>query len=144
MQCRELVRLKQALRSASVSERKVCRESRLDDGHLVHRRHGVAHAGIYRGVHKPRRSLLVHRLQNERLRDSAQDRLLLRLERDDGLRHPACVDDVSSQAISCGDVRCDLQGGYAERAQRDRADDDAMNVCKKRGARICRILNASE
>ena len=111
MHCRELVRLKQALRSASVSERKFCRLSRLDDGHLVHRRHGVAHAGIYRGVHKPHHCLLVHGLQNERLRDSAQDRLLLRLERDDGLRHPACVDDVSSQAILCGNVRCDLQGG---------------------------------
>jgi hypothetical protein len=114
MHCRELIGLKQALRSASVPERKVCRLSRLDHGHLMHRRDGVAHAGVHRRVHKPRHGLLVHRLQNERLRDGAQDRLLLRLEGDDGLGYPACVDDAPPLAVSCGDIRCDLQRGYAE------------------------------
>jgi hypothetical protein len=114
MHYRELIGLKQALRSASVPERKVCCLSRLDHDHLVHRRDGVAHAGIYRRVHKPRHGLLVHRLQNERLRDGTQNRLLLRLEGDDGLGYPACVDNVPPLAVSCSDIGCDLQRGYAE------------------------------
>jgi len=104
MHCGELIRLEQALCSATVSKRKVCRLGRPNHSHLVHRRNGVAHAGVYRGVHEPLDGLLVHGLQDERLRDGAQDRLLLRLEGYDGLGHPARVNDVPSLAVSRRDV----------------------------------------
>lgn len=144
MHCGELVRLEQALRSASVSEGKVRRLGRPNHRHLVHRRNGVAHARVNRGVHEPLDGLLVHRLQDERLRDGAQDRLLLRLEGDDGLGCPIRVDDLPPLAVSRRDVRRDLQGGDAERAQRDRADGNAVYFGEKGGAGIGRFLGASE
>ena len=110
----------------------------------MHRRNGVAHARVYRRVHEPLDGLLVHRLQDERLRDSAQDRLLLRLEGDDGFGYPARVYDVPSLAVPCRDVRRNLQGGDAERAQRDRADSDAIDFGKKGGAGVGGFLEASE
>lgn len=109
----------------------------------MHRRNGVAHTRVYRRVHEPLDGLLVHRLQDERLRDSAQDRLLLRLEGDDGFRYPARVDDVPSLAVPCRDVRRDLQGGDAERAQRDRADCNAVDFGEKGGAGVGGSLDAS-
>ena len=78
----------------------------------------------------------MHGLQDERLRDGAQDRLLLRLEGDDGLGCPARVDDLPSLAVSRRDVRRDLQGGDAERAQRDRADRNAIYFGEKGRAGI--------
>jgi hypothetical protein len=102
---------------ASVPARKLCYLNCLDHAHVMHRNHGVAHAGIYCGVYKPCQGLLVHCLQNEPLRDGAQDQLLLCLEGDDEFGCPTCVDDVPSLAVSCGHVGCDLQGGFAEQAE---------------------------
>lgn len=144
MHCGELVRLEQALRSASVSECEICRQGRPNHSHLVHRRNGVAYARVCRGVHEPLDGLLVHRLQDERLRDGAQDRLLLRLEGDDGFGYPARVDDAPSLAVSCRDVRRDLQAGDAERAQRDRADSDAVDFGEKGGTEVGGFPDASE
>ena len=110
----------------------------------MHRRNGVAHARVYRRVHEPLDGLLVHRLQDNRLRDSAQDRLLLRLEGDDGFGYPARVDDVPSLAVSRRDIRRNLQGGDAERAQRDRADSNAVDLGEKGGAGVGGFLDASE
>jgi hypothetical protein len=144
MHCGELVRLEQALCSATVAKRKVCRLRRPNHSNLVHGRNGMAHARVYRGVHEPLDGLLVHSLQDERLRNGTQDRLLLCLEGDDGLGYPARVNDVPSLAVSCRDVRCDLQGRDAERAQRDRADGNAVDFGKKGGAGVGGFFYASE
>ena len=105
----ELVCFKEALRSAPVPKREVCRLSGLDHRRLMHCRNGMAHTWVQSWVHEPCDGLLVHRLQNEGLRDCGQDRLLLCLEGDDRLGYPTRINDMSSQAVARSNVRCNLQ-----------------------------------
>ena len=104
----------------------------------------MAYTRIQRRIHKPRDGLPVHRLQNERLRYCRQNRLLLSLEGDDGLEYTLRINDMSSQAVACGDVRCDLQGRYAKGAQCDRSYGDTVDVRGYGRAGINRLFNASE
>ena len=144
MHCRELVRIKEALCSASVPKYKIGYLSRLNRRHFPHRRNSMPHTRIQLRVHEPRDGLLMHRLQNERLRNRSQNRLLLSLEGNDGLEYTLRINDMSSQAVACGDVRCDLQGRYAKRAQCDRSYGDTINVRRKGRAKINGLFNASE
>jgi hypothetical protein len=92
----ELVRFKEALRSAPIPKRNICRQNCLNHRHLMHCRNSMAQTRVQSWVHKPCDDLLVHRLQNERLRNRGQDWLLLRLKRDDWFGYPTRINDMLS------------------------------------------------